>query len=229
MVHMVNEHGFSAVKLKIAERFGYDQDVARGRTKNVIREVRSALGDDVDILVDANSGYTAHGAIRAGRMMEKYGVFHFEEPCPYWDLDANASVSAALDMPVAGGEQDWNLHTFRDMLASDVYDIIQFDVVKCGGLLRGKKISSMAGAFGKVVTPHCVSWTLGLIANLHFAVSTPELRYAQEYAVDELPTKGLLANYDVTVKDGRLPVPEGPGLGVELNWNCVKKVADRIL
>ena len=229
MARMVEQHGFSAVKLKVAERFGHDRDVYPGRTTNVIREVRAALGDDVGILVDANGGYTSHGAIRAGRMMEKYNVFHFEEPCPYWDLDANARVSHVLDLPVAGGEQDWNIHTFRDMLVRDVYDVIQFDVVKCGGLLRAKKISAMAGAFGRVCTPHCVSWTLGLIANLHFAVSTPELRYEQEYAVDPLFTKDLFSNYAVTVSNGELPVPDGPGLGVELDQRFIREKTERVL
>lgn len=228
MSDQVEEHGFSGVKLKVADRFGHDQDVAPGRTEQVVKAVREALGDYVNLLVDANSGYTAHGAIRMGRLLERYNVFHFEEPCPYWDLEANRQVSAALDVPVAGGEQDWNLHMYRDMLVRDVYDIIQFDLVKCGGLGRAKKIAAMAGAFGKVVTPHCVSWTLGLVANLHFAVSTPELRYPLEYAVDELPTRGLLADFDVTVRNGCLNVPEGPGLGVTLDPRWIEHKLERV-
>jgi L-alanine-DL-glutamate epimerase-like enolase superfamily enzyme len=229
LAEWVERCGFEAVKIKVGERFGYDRDAARGRTEKLVRQVRSTLGDAIDILADANSGYSDHGAIRIGRALEQARVVHFEEPCPFWDLDANARVAAALDLPIAGGEQDWDIFTYRDMLKRDVYDIIQFDVAKCGGLLKAKKISSMTGAFGRAVTPHCVNHSLILAASLHLAASTPELRYRLEYAVDgDFPSAGMVKGFKTAVENGCLNPPEAPGLGVEIDRDFLAAQAERI-
>jgi L-alanine-DL-glutamate epimerase-like enolase superfamily enzyme len=214
---LVEKHGFKAVKVKVGGTFGFDRDAAPGRSAALIKEVRAALGDGVEIMMDGNSGFTAPRAIELARAVEKYRIFHFEEPCPYWDLDSTAKVAKALDMPVAGGEQDWELTRFREMLQREAVDIVQPDVIKAGGFLVCRKIAAVAEAFGCVCTPHQTQ-PFGTVANLHLAASTPSIRYFQEYSIEPHPLwDKLFVEPVLEVKDGYLTVPEGPGLGVEIN------------
>ena len=101
--------GFDALKFRVASECGHDRDEWPGRTEAIVPAVRSALGDDVTLLVDANSGYSAARAIEVGRMLQDHEVCHFEEPCPYWDLEQTRQVTAALALDVTGGEQDRDL------------------------------------------------------------------------------------------------------------------------
>ena len=212
--------GFSGVKIKIGDRYGFDsKDV--GEDESLVRAVRDAIGPKADLLVDANSGYSVHTAIKVGRMLERYGVFHFEEPIPYTDLDGMAQIAAALDIPVAIGEQQHTRYDFKEILVRQAGDIMQPDVTKCGGLSEGKKIAALADAFGKYVTTHTTTVGIGLAAHLHYWASTPNCRYAQEYNVVSGQRKeGVLAT-PLKPENGFLTVPHAPGLGIELNEDLI--------
>jgi len=108
------------------------------------------------------------GAIKVGRMLEHYNTFHFEEPIPFTDVDGMAQSAAALDIPLAAGEQQHTRYDFKELLVRGAADIVQPDVTKCGGLSEGKKIAALADAFGKYVTT-----SVGLAAHLHYWASTP--------------------------------------------------------
>jgi L-alanine-DL-glutamate epimerase-like enolase superfamily enzyme len=221
MARIVEKYGFRAVKIKIGNRMGKDEDAAPGRSEALVRECRRVLGDSIAIMVDANGAYSAPRAIELGRRIEPYGIFHYEEPCPYTDDESTAKVAAALDMPVAGGEQEWDLLRFKTLLARNVVDTIQPDVMKVGGLLQSKKIGILAEAFGAPVTQHNTQPTIGTVAMLHFAAVSPAVRTPQELNIagiaGEHHLKGLLREPDLTVRDGCLRVPEAPGLGVVLD------------
>jgi L-alanine-DL-glutamate epimerase-like enolase superfamily enzyme len=224
LASLVEKQGFKAVKVRVGSTFGFDQDAAPGRSVALVKEVRAALGDGIEIMIDANSCYTAARAIELGRALEPYRVFHFEEPCPYWDLDSTAKVAKALDTPVAGGEQDWSLPRFREMLDKGAVDIVQPDLIKAGGFLVCKKIAALAEAFGCVCAPHQTQ-PFGTVANLHLAASTPNCRYFQEYNIEPHPFwHSLFVEPVLQVKDGYLTVPEGPGLGVETNEKILQRV-----
>jgi L-alanine-DL-glutamate epimerase-like enolase superfamily enzyme len=221
LARIVEAHGFRAVKVKIGQRMGKDEDAAPGRSEALVRECRRVLGDDVAIMVDANGAFSAPRAIELGRRLEQYGVFHFEEPCPYTDDDSTAKVAAALDLPVAGGEQEWDLLRFKTLLSRNVVDTIQPEVIKVGGLLTAKKIGILAEAFGAPVTQHNTQPTIGAVAMLQFAAVCPAARTPQELSLDSVtgrhPLCGLLQEPDLSVRDGCLRVPEGPGLGIVLD------------
>src|SRR4051812_40590502 len=91
-----DEQGFAAFKFRIGRENGHDADEWPGRTEAIVPAVRAALGDDVALLVDANGCYTPRKAIEVGRFLEQHGVCHFEEPCPFWELEWTAEVAAAL-------------------------------------------------------------------------------------------------------------------------------------
>jgi L-alanine-DL-glutamate epimerase-like enolase superfamily enzyme len=228
LARLVEQYGFRAVKVKVGRVWGKDEDASPGRSEALVRECRRVLGDDVAILVDGNSGFSAPRAIELGRRLEPYRIFHFEEPCPYWDDAATAKVAAALDVPVAGGEQEWNLVRFRTLLAENIVDVVQPDVIKVGGLLQAKKIGVLAEAFGAAVTQHSTQPTIGTVAALHFAAVCPACSTPQELSLasitGEHPLAGLLDEPDLTVRDGCLRVPDGPGLGVRLNETRVAEL-----
>jgi L-alanine-DL-glutamate epimerase-like enolase superfamily enzyme len=101
---------------------------------------RWAMG--IDKLVDANSGFSVARAIAVGRMLEDHGVAHYEEPVPWWDLDATAEVTAALDIDVTGGEQDWDLATWRAHDRPAAVDVVQPDIMYMGGLTRTLEVAA---------------------------------------------------------------------------------------
>ena len=216
LARLVEQKGFTAVKVRVGKTYGFDTDAAPGRSVQLVREVRARLGDQVEIMVDGNSCFTAPRAIELGRRLQEFNIFHFEEPCPYTDLDSTAKVAQALDVPIAGGEQDWDLRRFREMMQKDAVDIVQPDLIKAGGFSVCRKIAALAEAFGRVCTPHQTQ-PLGTIANLHFAAATPCCRYSQELSIEPHPIGDRLFRNPVPVIDGHMTVPEAPGLGVEIN------------
>ena len=222
LARLVDEKGFTAVKVRVGETYGFDRDAAPGRSVALVREVRKRLGDGIDIMVDGNSCFTAPRAIQLGRVLEQHNIFHFEEPCPYTDIDSTAKVARALDLPIAGGEQDWDLRRFKEMMEKEAVDIVQPDVIKAGGFSVCKKVAALAEAFGCVCTPHQTQ-PLGTIATLHFVAATPCCRYSQEYNIEPHPIGDALFRNPVPVVDGHMAVPEGPGLGVEISEDALSR------
>ena len=127
---------------------GHDEDQWPGRTEALVPAVRAAIGNDVSLKVDGNSCYTPGKAIEVGRMLEQYGVSHFEEPCPYWELEWTAEVTRFLDLPVAGGEQDYDLNQWQRITWMHAVDIAQPDVCYIGGISRCLRAARMAEHVG---------------------------------------------------------------------------------
>jgi L-alanine-DL-glutamate epimerase-like enolase superfamily enzyme len=218
------EGGFSGVKIKIGDRYGFDSKNIE-EDESLIAAVREAIGPKAELLVDANSGYSVHTAIKVGRMLERYGVFHYEEPIPYTDLDGLAQVAAAIDIPVAVGEQQHTRYDFKEMLLKNAVDIVQPDVTKCGGLQEGKKIASLADAFGRYVTTHTTTVSVGLAAHLHYWASTPNCRYAQEFNVVASRSRTTFLKTPILPEGGYLQVPDVPGLGLDIDENAVARLS----
>lgn len=209
------EQGFGGVKIKIAARYGNDAAPAFPDTDRV-RETRAAVGEKTNLMVDANSGYSVSTAIRVGRMLERHNCFWFEEPVPFIDHEGTARVAAALDIPVAGGEQDHTRWDFQKLIAARSLDILQADVTKAGGLSECRKVAAMIDAAGLIYVPHDTSHAIGLAACLHLAAATPVIRYANEF-VAEPQTEAPVLNEPLFPKQGFLSVPRGPGLGIEID------------
>ncbi len=221
LLKLVMEQGFRAVKVRVGAGpgapMGSDRDAAPGRTVELVPTVRRALGEEVRINVDANSTYTAHGAIRVGRVLEEFGVFHFEEPCPYPDIESTKAVADALDVYVAGGEQDVSVPQFRRMAAMRAVDIVQPDILYIGGVARARRVAMLAHEFGLACTPHAANRAMVQLFTLHFAAAMPNCLYEQEWSIEPTPwTEGLLER-PLEVEDGVVPVPEGPGWGIEVS------------
>jgi L-alanine-DL-glutamate epimerase-like enolase superfamily enzyme len=173
--------------------------------------------------VDGNNAYTAYQAIKIARRMEEYNIFWFEEPVPAEDIEGSAAVAAAIDTPVAAGENEFTRYGFRDLFLSRAVDIAQPDVTWCGGITEAKKIAAMASAWNIICVPHSFSSAIALVANLHFSASIPNSLF-QEFDRNYNPLREDLLTEPVKInKDGYIDLWDKPGLGVELDQAVVKR------
>ncbi|SAL68542.1 mandelate racemase/muconate lactonizing protein [Caballeronia udeis] len=219
--------GFKAVKLKVG--FGVEEDAA------VTRAVRAAIGPDVALMVDANHAYDAVAAIRLGKMIEEHDIGWFEEPVPPEDLTGYRQVKAALSIPIAGGECEFTRFGFRDLLVSRALDIIQPDTCAAGGLSECKKIADMAVAFGMRYNPHVWGTGVAIAASLQLLAvlppHTPPSLAATEPMLEldrtEHPIRMALLTQPIEHVGGIVQIPDGPGLGIEIDREMLTRFAAR--
>lgn len=219
LVRLREAHGYTAFKFRVGKECGHDEDEWPGRTEAIVAAVRKALGDDVALLVDANSCYTPKKAIEVGRLLEHYGVQHFEEPCPYWELEWTAEVAAALDVAVAGGEQDCLLPQWRRMIELRAVDVVQPDVCYVGGFTRALEVARIADDAGLACTPHSANLSLVTVFALHLLGAIENAGPYVEFSIepgDDYPWQQGLFSPALIVRDGKVAIPDGPGWGVEV-------------
>jgi L-alanine-DL-glutamate epimerase-like enolase superfamily enzyme len=210
--------GFTAFKIKIGKTCGHDQDESPGRTEALIPAVRRALGPDVRLLADGNSCYTPRRAIEVGRLLEAHDYCHYEEPCPYWELEWTAEVAAALNIDVTGGEQDNDLAQFRRMIRMRAVDVVQPDLCYVGGLTRGLRVASMAADANMLCVPHSANLSLVTVFTIHMLAAIPNAGPYLEYSIESSDWIGDQYGPKLDVVNGRVAVPDaGPGWGIELN------------
>jgi L-alanine-DL-glutamate epimerase-like enolase superfamily enzyme len=208
------ETGAKAVKLKIGGRMSRNADAFPGRTEKLIPLARKVFGDDVVIYVDANGSYDADYAIHIGGLLAEYNIAFFEEPCPWQEYMETKRVADALDLPVAGGEQDSSLPQFRWMISNRVMDIIQADIMYNGGMIRNLRVAQWAAHQDVSVMPHSPKVGAEAAAVLHFASIVPNLGPFQEYRGEYIPPEHWYTP-SFNIHDGVVSVPVGPGLGVD--------------
>ena len=221
LLQLRDTKGFDAFKWRVAAECGRDIDEWPGRTEAIVPIVARALGDSMAKLVDANGGYSPRRAIEVGRLLESEGVAHFEEPCPYWELEQTKSVTEALDLDVTGGEQDWDLATWRRMIDTRAVDVVQPDVMYMGGLSRTLAVAAMAADAGLPCTPHSANLSLVTICTMHLlgAIANPGkyLEFSIEGA-DYYPwQEDLFLGDPFAIRDGQVTIPSAPGWGVDIN------------
>ncbi len=220
-VRMRDEKGFDAFKWRVGAECGRDVDEWPGRTEEVVPVVARALGDGIDKLVDANSGFGVARAIEVGRLLEAEGIGHYEEPCPYWEIEKSAEVAATLDIDVTGGEQDWDLATWQRIIDTRAVDIVQPDVMYMGGMCRTLQVAAMAAAAGLPCTPHSANLSLVTVCTMHLLGAIPNAGKYLELSIegpDYYPwQQDLFIGDPFAVDAGRVRIPEGPGWGVDIN------------
>jgi D-galactarolactone cycloisomerase len=209
--------GFKAIKMKIGLGSA-KADLAR------VAAVRKAIGADVKLMVDANHCFTVPAAIRLGRRLEEFDIAWFEEPISPEDIDGYIQVSQALDMAVAGGENEFTRWGFRDAIARKAMDIVQPDVCAAGGISECRKIAALATTHGVECVPHAWGSAVGLAATLHFLAALPDqppslfaVPPMLEFEQEENPFRDHLAREPIRQRNGKVTVPAGAGLGIEVD------------
>ena len=231
LVELRDTLGFTAFKWRVAAECGRDVDEWAGRTEEIVPTVSRALGDGIDKLVDANSGYSPARAIEVGRLLEQEGIGHFEEPCPYWQLEQTKLVTEALALDVTGGEQDWDLATWQRMIDLRAVDIVQPDVMYMGGITRTLTVARMAERAGLPVTPHSANLSLVTMCTMHLLGAIPNAGKYLELSIegaDYYPwQQDLFLGDPYRVVDGHVTIPAAPGWGVEIDPRWLARAAYR--
>lgn len=189
----------------------------------LVETARRAIGDNVELLIDAGCAFQARDAIQRVRAFAPYKPFWFEEALEGDDLDGYRQLSrAAGETRIATGEQECALFAFEKLITHGKVDVIQPDIARAGGITECKRIANMAARHHKLCVFH--AWKSGILvaATLHMAAIVPDLPFV-EYTVSESPLRTELVNLNVTLKNGVATIPQGPGLGVELNEDVVNK------
>jgi len=216
--------GFGAVKLKIG--FGLEEDIA------LIRAVRETIGPKTGLMLDANHGYDAIDAIALGRAVAPLNIGWFEEPVVPDDVGSYEEVRRGQPIPVAGGECEFTRWGFREVLTRRAMDIIQPDTCAAGGLSECKKIADMANAFGVRYLPHVWGTGIGLAAALQLLAVLPHNppRHTPrepllEFDRSEHPFRQAVLTKPIEHEDGFVRIPDGPGLGIEVNRAALEQFA----
>lgn len=200
--------GFESIKL-------HQVDVAS------VAAAREAVGDGVDLMLDMNCPLSPAQALAMARELEPFRLAWLEEPIwPPEDYDALAELRRASSMPIATGENESTAFGFRELIAKGAADVIQPDVPKVGGIGEFRRIAALAGAANVAVTPHSYFYGPALAASLHMAATLPGALPA-ELATGELETP--LLTTPLRARDGFVDVPDGPGLGVEVNEEALER------
>ncbi len=213
------EQGFTAVKFGWGV-FGQDPE----RDVCLVAAARRALGDRADLLVD--TGWyvhrTAKEAIRMVRSLEPYKPFFVEEPLSPEDYDGYAQLAGAVDTLIACGEQEATEWGFRTLIERGQVDIVQPDLSRCGGFTVARKIVHMAQMHNRLCIPH--SWLSDLLtaASLHLNAFMQRSVF-QEFNVTSGPLSREMCKNPIHIDNGYLRVPQGPGLGVEVDEAVIEK------
>jgi D-galactarolactone cycloisomerase len=223
------EQGFTGMKTKVGG-LTVEEDVRR------VRALREAIGPEVRLMVDANEAYNATTAIRIGHKLAELDLMWFEEPVNAQDVEAYLQVKDALPMAIAGGENLRTRFEFKDYLARRAYDIAQPDIMHCGGITEMARICAMANAHGVQVNPHVWGSPIMIAATLHLTATLPPCPtardpqpYAQEPVMefDRTPSaiRQQVCAEPFDQRDSYIRVPEGPGLGIEVDEYVVRDLS----
>jgi L-alanine-DL-glutamate epimerase-like enolase superfamily enzyme len=213
------EKGFPRIKIKIANPV---RDACRRITR-----LRKRAGDDIELCVDANWAYTLEEAVEVGRALFDNGYFWFEEPLRPEDEAGYEELHRRCATPLAAGESNYTLDQAMRLVANRTLSYLQPDVARSGGISETRRMAEFAAAHDVQYAPHIgMSGIVCETASIHLAAAMPNIR-AMECETDSSPFKTAITGAPPGAdrqKNGMLPVPTGPGLGIEINWDAVARL-----
>lgn len=215
------KQGYTALKFDpFLHAIRYDQSMPRDvlhRGLEVIKSVRNAVGNNVDICVESHGIWNAPSALKLIRKLADYDPLFFEEPVPPENVDVIAKVRSLGDVPIYVGERVYTRYGFREILEKQAADIIMPDVVRTGGISELKKIATMAEAYYVPIAPHNVAGPVATLASLHVVASVPNFLILEFISSErDAPWRDEIITEPIKFENGFLGLPTKPGLGVEL-------------
>lgn len=216
--------GFHAVKIKIG--FGVEEDL------QAIAAVREAIGPQLGFMIDANHGYDTREAIELGRRAERYGIDWFEEPVLPEQIDAYCAVRTGQPIPLAAGETWHGRYAMREPLARRAVDILQPDICGTGGFSEIRRVADMAAMAGVRLVPHVWGTGIALAASLQFMAALPPnpprpdpVEPILEFDRTVNPFRQAVLTEPIEHDRGIVAIPDGPGLGIEVNRRALAEFA----
>jgi galactonate dehydratase len=194
----------------------------RKRAVGIVRAVREAVGEKIDLLIEVHGRLNPATAIEMARQLEEFQPFWYEEPVPPDNLEALSKVAAATTIPIATGERLYTKYGFRELLSSQAADIIQPDLCHAGGILEVKKIAAMAEAWYVPVAPHNPNGPVGTAATVHLGACTPNFLILEYFCEDEEWLFEIVEE-PLRFEKGEVIIPERAGLGIELKEAGIAK------
>ena len=188
----------------------------------VAAALRREVGDKIDLMIDMGFPVPFEHALELGRGLADHGIFFLEEPLSPDDIAGFARLVAASPTPIATGEKESTLHPYLDLMDRGGLRIIQPDVARVGGLTEARRIAAAAEARNARMIPHCWSTDILVAATLHLVSTLRDCPYL-EYNATANPLRTDLLREPIRPRDGLVTVPEGPGLGIELNEETLER------
>ncbi|KLK94468.1 mandelate racemase [Microvirga vignae] len=218
------DEGFHAVKIKIG--FNVEEDL------RAIEALREALGPDIRLMIDANHGYDVLEAIELGKRAAACKVDWFEEPVVPEQLGAYRAVREGQPIPVAGGETWHGRHGMLEPLATRAVDIIQPDICGTGGFTEMRRIADLAALYGVRCVPHVWGTGIAIAAGLQFIAALPPnpqrvnpIEPILEFDRTHNPFRQAVLTRAIEHQSGVVRIPDGPGLGIEINRSALEEYA----
>jgi galactonate dehydratase len=233
----VDKYGFTAVKFDIDDRqdpnkldqYNWSVSVPElKRMENQIAAVREAIGDDIDICVDCHGRFDEVSGMKIAKAMEPYNLMWLEEPVPAEVPESYVRIRESTTTPICGGENWYLTYGFRHPFEIGAVDIIMPDLQKCGGLGEGLRIANMANTYNIPFAPHMVASYLGAVSSAHVCAAVPNfliLEWQIYFHENDMYKEIVTFDGEFLTKDGHIPLPDKPGLGVEINEEGMRKYA----
>lgn len=224
----VVDAGFDMLKFDLDVPTHRHTDTAARRMDNeaiehkvsLVEAVRDEIGYNVDLGMDLHWNFTVETATRLGQKLEPYDLAFLEDPVPPEKVEAHRRVNRAVDVPILTGENTHRAAGFNELVTNDAVDIAAPDVNHCGGLTEFRTIAAICDLYGVPMAPHNISSPIGTVAGVHAGASIPNF-LALEYHAYDVPWWADLVtrtdDKDALIDEGHVVVPEGPGLGIEIN------------
>lgn len=219
--------------LKPGDHVGYKIKIGAGIASDIerTRAARRAIGDRPLLMIDFNGNYTVDVALESLRRLEPFNIHWAEEPLPPSDVTGYAELRARSPVRIAAGEAHYGTHDFRRLIEARGLDIVQPSLTGGGGFSEMKAVAQLAAMHNLTVSMPCWGSAIALNAALHFAASLPAWPHTEnapypmlvEYDVGDNPLRDLLVRNPPVPRNGELPLPKGPGLGLELNSDIVAR------
>ncbi|NND33821.1 MAG: mandelate racemase/muconate lactonizing enzyme family protein [Saprospiraceae bacterium] len=219
-----------AIKIRAGrgDNLATDIDNAPGRTEKLIKMARKKFGDDTKLMIDGNGSYSVKEAIRIGKILEEYNYYFYEEPVPWDWYEEQKQVEEALEIPMAGGEEEFGIHGFRYLIGKEVFQILQPDLFYFGGMLRTMQVARMVEAAGLQITPHISGGGLGFVYLLQMVSVCPAAAEFHEFKMFQtkdangtpVPIESKAEPFESI--DGVIKVPSGSGLGINIDPDYIK-------
>jgi L-alanine-DL-glutamate epimerase-like enolase superfamily enzyme len=188
----------------------------------LVRAARETLGPRRSLMLDGGRAYSVKRALELLRRVQEHNLYWFEEALRPDDLDGYRRLSDAAPVRIAAGEADATLPPFRALVEEGHVDVLQPDLARCGGFTVARQIALLERTSAVEIVPHCFSTGVLVAASLQF-VATLERPTWSEYSVAESPLVNGILQEPFALRDGRLAVPTGPGLGIELDQDAIDR------